>query len=258
MLLPSGMLCLGHLLARPLAALPHKPETRAKDRPSLALQACGGSWLTSFLLLVCVALWRLPAQSSAIEWGDWGRFLIPTAIGITGLILVTYRSKGLLTVGLLLFAIAQGIGKSAFRYEFAWPTVPSVIYDRVRDHEPLKSDLVLAVARTHAILKTHDPDGKIRLWYDVKEPAGLVYHSVAVASIFRNTNASFPVPDPAMIPHEGHQVIALFSRDPDGGERAVCALAPHANPRIISQQRVRTKSFDFWVWVLHVEPHKSK
>ncbi len=234
-LLPFAAIALGWLLGpfcRALSARAFVGVLALAVALSLGVNACPGQF----------AGWSMH--------GPW-RVALPLAIGVGAFLLLVGRpGRGGRLVGfLLLLAVSQGWTRLGFRYEAPWPEVPISIYDRIREHDPERTDVLCAVVETVRAVQTIDRRAETPFWFDYEEPIGLVYREIACTHFLRCVNESFPATaGPLLHGSPGQRPprhIAILSQRPDAEAVAGQALTAFGYPsrpcllRTIQQGRIR-------------------
>jgi hypothetical protein len=264
-----------------------------------ALQSLGPSKMRPLALLVMgtglLSRW-LPSQWAVLDDVRYFRLIIPVGLGgisilglrswrkanpiaeqpVYGSPLAPQPENGLRSNPLLIAAclvglgLASAAGKPAFRYESVWTEVPSAIYDRVRAYEPIKADALCAIAGAHRFIRAHDPDSRMYFWYDVKEPAGLIYHQVILSYGSQRTFEHFPVIHPELMtlrnlgglrrlhppyknPGDNEVTFGIFSQDPRTVVRAIELIsALGGSCELAGDTWVSSGSIRFSIYILRI------
>jgi hypothetical protein len=143
-------------------------------------------------------------------------------------VLARVRPPGAALAGLvLLLGVSQGWARLAFRYETPWPEVPVSLYDRIREHDGERDDVLRAVAEAARALHGLDRPARIPFWYSYDEPLGMVFREISCTHFLRVVNEEFPSPAGPVLgggPGSRPRWVAVLSQDPQAVFRAEAAL----------------------------------
>ena len=198
-----------------------------------------------------------PSQQTAWTIGKWGAFAGPVALGSVAFLCLRLCRPGAALLGfVLLWSGSTCWAKAAFRYESPWPDVPADIYDRIREHDPERLDVLRAVCDAVRTVQRVGKLTRVRFWYQYDEPLGLVFREVACTNFFNRVNEHFPEItgiDPSPQGNSETPLVAVLSQDVDVFQRAQAALAPlgvSAVPRV--QRRIHHRRIAFTLIVLEL------
>jgi hypothetical protein len=198
------------------------------------------------------------AQQAGWPSASLGRFIGPAAAGVAAFaVLALVRpAAAALTGFLVLLAGSQAWAKAGYRYEAPWPEVPLPLYDRIRDHDRDRFDVLRAVADVYRAVRRVDRAAQLPFWYRFEEPLGLVYRQAACTHFLRCVNEDFPATGGDLL--RSGQRVALLSQAPEALRQAEQALAPlglHVVPLL--QKAIHYGRIRFLLTVFEIRPRAS-
>ncbi|HEV3119009.1 MAG TPA: hypothetical protein VGY58_18290 [Gemmataceae bacterium] len=225
-----------------------------------ALSGKGFAGVLGVALAAALFIQAAPGQQTAWTIGQWGAFAGPVASGSVAFICLRLCRPGAALLGfVLLWSGSTCWAKAAFRYESPWPEVPAEIYDRIREHDPQRLDVLRAVTDTVRTVQQVEKLTRVRFWYQYDEPLGLVFREIACTNFFNRVNEHFPATTGIDLSSQGNRerplLVAVLSQQGDVLQQVQAALAPialSAVPRV--ERRIHHRRIAFTLIVLEVKP----